>query len=255
MKAIGIIGYHHTGKTTFATHLISALTLRGLKVASIKDIHNEAYRADTEGSNSWKHAQAGARQVYAKGTVDGALIFNPPPDLKGILPLLEADWLVIEGMKHAAVPKIVCATSEAQLDELIDGTCIGISGPIADRLQEYRGLPVFCLEKHSVALLDTVLKRCFAILPQSDPHCCSACGKDCYQMAVDIISGSAHREDCVLDGDRELRLWVADREITIVPFVQHLIRDSIRALVGNLKGVDASAAIRVEIKSSGKDQS
>jgi molybdopterin-guanine dinucleotide biosynthesis protein B len=247
MKAIGIIGYHHTGKTTLATHLIAALVDRGMRVSSIKDIHNDAYRADTESSNSWKHARAGAHQVFAKGLHDSALIITPPPDLKGILPFLDCDWLVIEGMKDAAVPKIVCAQSEEQLEELIDATCIGISGPIASRMKDYRSLPVFCLEKDSDALLDTVLRHCFPILPQSDPQCCSACGKTCHQMAADILSGVSSREDCVLDGKPELRLWVNGREVTIVPFVQNIIRDSVRALVGNLKGVDADGSIRLEI--------
>lgn len=248
MKAIGIIGYHHTGKTTLATYVIEQLIQRGYKVASIKDIHNEAYYADTENSNSWKHARAGASPVYAKGIHDGALIITPPPDLYGILPLLDADWLVIEGMKDAAVPKIVCAASEDQLDELIDPTTIGISGIIADRLDTYRDLPVFCLQKSGDALINTILERCFTILPQSDPECCSACGKTCRQMAADILAGASQREDCVLDGDRDLRLWVGGREVVIVPFVQNLLRDSVRALVGNLKGVDPDAPIRLEIK-------
>ena len=248
MRAIGIIGYHHTGKTTLATFIINQLSQRGLRVSSIKDIHNEAYRADTENSNSWKHTQAGARQVYAKGLQDGALILTPPPDLKGILPLLDADWLVIEGLRDAAVPKIVCAQSEDQLEELIDPTCIGISGIIADRLESYRGLPVFCLQKSGDALMNTILQRCFPILPQSDPECCSACGRTCLQMAQDILAGNARREDCVLDGDKDLRLWVNGREVVIVPFVQHLIRDTVRALTSNLKGVDCHAPVRIEIK-------
>ena len=57
MKAIGVVGYHHTGKTTLATLLISAFSGKGFEVASIKDIHSEKYRADKEGSNSWKHAR------------------------------------------------------------------------------------------------------------------------------------------------------------------------------------------------------
>lgn len=248
MNAIGIIGYHHTGKTTLATYIIDQLTQRGLRVSSIKDIHNAAYHADNENSNSWKHAQAGARQVYAKGLHDGALILTPPPDLKGILPLLDADWLVIEGLRNAAVPKLVCARSEDELDELIDPTCIGISGIIADRLESYKGIPVFCLQKSGDALMNTILQRSFPILPQSDPDCCSACGKSCLQMAQDILASTSKRDDCVLDGKADLRLWVGGREVVIVPFVQHLIRDTVRALTGNLKGVDSDAPIRLEIK-------
>lgn len=247
MKAIGIIGYHHTGKTTLATALISALKARGYQVSSLKDIHSDAYRADSEGSNSWKHAQAGASRVLARGTVDSALVITPSPSLPEALPLLTADWLVIEGMKHAAVPKLVCADTEQHLEELVDDTCIGISGRIADKLESWRGLPVFCLQKHMEALMQTVLERCFPILPQSDPECCMACGKDCHTMAADILQGRAWREDCVLDGAKDLRLYVGNREIVIVPFVQKLLRDNIVSFINNLKGIDPDAPIKIEI--------
>ncbi len=38
---------------------------------------------------------------------------------------LQADYLIIEGLQNAPVPKIVCAENTVQLDELIDDTCIG----------------------------------------------------------------------------------------------------------------------------------
>jgi len=253
MKALGIIGYHHTGKTTLATFIISRLWEKGFKVNSIKDIHNEAYRADVEGSNSWKHAKAGASRVLAIGNKDAALVMTPQPDLKSALPLFDCDWLIIEGMKHAAVPKIVCAVSEDQLEELVDDSCIGISGPIATSMSHYKGLPCFCLQRDAVLLMDTVLAKAFPILPQSDPECCSACGYDCNTMACRIVQGQASRGDCVLDASPEVQLYVNDRQISIVPFVQNIIQDTVKALVGNLKGVDPDGTIRLEIRSSRKN--
>ena len=247
MKALGIIGYHHTGKTTLATFIISRLWERGYKVNSIKDIHNETYRADTEGSNSWKHAKAGASRVLALGTKDAALVMTPQPDLRSALPLFDCDWLIVEGLKDAALPKIVCAVSEDQLDELVDDSCIGISGPIAGSISHFRGLPCFCLQRDAGQLIDTVLEKAFRILPQSDPECCGACGYDCRTMAGRIVKGLAKREDCVLDGSSDLKLYVNDRQITIVPFVQNIIKDTVRALVGNLKDIDPDGGIRIEI--------
>lgn len=248
MKAIGIVGYHHTGKTTLAVALIQALTQRGFQVASIKDIHAGEYRADKEGSNSWKHAAAGATQVFARGLHDGALILTPAPDLQQMLALLKADWLIIEGLRDAAVPKIVCAASTGQADELIDDTVFALSGPISESMESYRSLPVFCLQKRFPELLDTVLRKAFDILPQSDPECCSACGRTCYQMAGEIVSGRKERSDCVLDGQPALCLEVGGKPISIVPFVQKLLRDSILAFVDNLKDVDPRADVRIEIK-------
>lgn len=256
MKAIAIIGYHHTGKTTAAVALISALKARGYKVASIKDIHSEAYRADKEGSNSAKHAAAGSSAVFARGLYDSALILprsqKPDgsyiqPDLAEIISYLKADWLVIEGMKDAPVPKIVCAETTEQLDELIDETTIGISGLIAGELESYKELPVFCLHKQHDAFVETVLRRSFEILPCSPPECCSACGKDCYQMACDIVQGRAKRNACVQDNAKELILKIAGEELAIVPFVQKLLKDSILSFVHNLKGVDKAGSIEISI--------
>jgi molybdopterin-guanine dinucleotide biosynthesis protein B len=248
MKAIGIIGYHHTGKTTLAAALISALAGRGFQVASIKDIHNEAFRADKEGSNSWKHAQAGAGQVFAKGLHDAALVLTPPPELPGMLSLIRSDWLIIEGMKDAAVPKIICADNTGQVDELLDDTVFALSGRIADEMDTYRGLPVFCLGKALPQLVDLVLDTAFDILPQSDPECCSACGRSCHQMAGDIVQGRATRGDCVLDGHNTLTLTQDGDAVTIVPFVQNILKDIILAFVGNLKGIKSDSDIRIDIR-------
>ncbi len=248
MKALGIIGYHHTGKTTLAVALIQALVQRGFQVASIKDIHVDRFRADQTDTNSWKHAQAGANQVFARGLHDSALILTPTPDLPQMLSLLRADWLIIEGMRDEAVPKILCAENTAQADSLLDDTVFALSGPISDNLESYQGLPVFCLQKRFPELLETVLRNAFDILPQSDPECCSACGRTCYQMAGDIVKGRAQRNDCVLDGQPALKLEVGGKPITIVPFVQKLLRDSILAFVDNLKDVDPRADIRIKIK-------
>jgi molybdopterin-guanine dinucleotide biosynthesis protein B len=248
MKAIGVVGYHHTGKTTLATLLISALSGKGFEVASIKDIHSEKYRADKEGSNSWKHAQAGANQVFARGLKDGALILTPSPDLRQILGLIRADWLVIEGLRDAAVPKIVCADSLAQADELFDPTVIAYSGKISGQTDSHNGLPVLSALSKGEELLSLVLAKAFPILPQSDPDCCSACGRNCYQLAGEILQGLAKREDCVLDGKSDLILEVGGSAVTIVPFVQKLLRDSVLAFVDNLKDIPPMGDISIKVR-------
>lgn len=248
MKAIGVIGYHHTGKTTLVTAIIAELKQRGFRVVSIKDIHSEAYRADTDGKNTALHAKAGSEAVFAKGLYDSALLFPRSLELKEMLSYLKADFLVIEGMKNAPIPKLVCAKDTAQLDELIDGTCIGISGLIADNLSAYSGLPVFCLQKDLDALIDTVLSKSFDVLPMSEPECCSACGFTCNQMAIRIVQGKAKRSDCVLDNAPDLKLMIGEEQVTLVPFVQKVLKDVIVSLVDNLKDIDPQGKIHIEIK-------
>lgn len=248
MKAIAVIGYHHTGKTTLVTALIRELTERGFSVVSFKDIHSEAYRADTEGKNTNLHLQAGSNAVFAKGLYDSAMIFPKSLELKDVVPLFKADFLIIEGLKNAPVPKLVCAKNTEQLKELLDETCFGISGLIADNLSEYKGLPVYCLQKDLDNLINSVLRYSFEILPLSDPECCSACGKTCYHMAADIVQGRASRSDCILDSEPELQLSINGEEIVIVPFVQKVLKDMVIAFVDNLKGIDPSGCLELKIK-------
>ena len=249
MKALGIIGYHHTGKTTLACAIISALKAKGYSVVSIKDIHSEACHADIDGKNTALHAKAGSTAVFAKGLYDSALLFPRSLELKEIVSLLQADFLIIEGMKQAPVPKLVCAKDTAQLDELIDDTCIGISGLIAGEMEHYTGKPVFCLQKDMDALMNTVLSHSFDILPLSDPECCSECGYNCFEMAGRIVQGKAKRSDCVLDHKAEIKLVVNNQEVVIVPFVQKMLKDVILSMVNNLKGIDDSGTINIEINS------
>jgi len=150
-------------------------------------------------------------------------------------------------MKDAAVPKIVCADNEDQLEELLDDTCIGISGRIADKISSYKGIKVFCLSKDLDALIQTIIERSFSILPNCDPLCCSACGTSCYQMARDIVQKRRMRSDCVLDGSEKISLRIGNKEIPIVPFVQNLLYDNILAFIHNLKGVDPDGSISISI--------
>lgn len=248
MKALGIIGYHQTGKTTLATCLIRELTKKGYNVCSIKDIHSETYHSDTEGKNTFLHTQAGSKAVFAKGLYDSALLFPRPLNLKEMVSYLQADYLIIEGLQNAPVSKIVCAENTDQLDELIDDTCIGISGVISSKMKSFKGLPFFSLPDDLSVLISTIEEKCFDILPLAEPECCSACGKDCYTMAEDIIQGRAERSDCVLAEQAELKLWVGDREIVIVPFVQKLLQDIVIAFVNNLKDIDPKGNIKLELK-------
>ncbi|MDZ4122373.1 MAG: molybdopterin-guanine dinucleotide biosynthesis protein B [Candidatus Cloacimonadaceae bacterium] len=248
MKAVSVIGYHHTGKTTTVVALIKALCERGYTVSSIKDIHSENYSADKPGSNSDLHARAGAASVFANGLDSSALVFPHRQTLNAMKQHFTTDFLVIEGMKTAPTPKILCAENEAQIDELMDDTVIAISGMIAGRLTEYRGLPVICLATALPQLLDIVITKAFPLLPDVEKECCGECGFDCFTLAGRIVQGLSKRQDCVLDSGTSLCLTIDGKPIEIVPFIQRLLTDQIRSFVGNLKEVDANGSIEISIK-------
>jgi molybdopterin-guanine dinucleotide biosynthesis adapter protein len=248
MKAFGVIGYHHTGKTTVVTGLVKALTAKGYKVATIKDIHSEQFRADTEGKNSWQHIQSGACMTFARGLHDTALVFPKQLSMQEMTALVTCDYLIIEGMKSAPVPKILCAEDIDQLEELFDDTVFAISGKLATEKPVWDKTPVI----DALADLDTLASlaeaKVFDLLPDSDPACCSACGMSCYEMVKAILKGQRLRTDCRTDNPQGLVLTVDDNPVTIVPFVQKLLHDLILSFLGNLRDTDLKGNIKIEIK-------
>lgn len=247
MKAIAVIGYHHTGKTTTVVNLVKELSARGYRVATIKDIHSDKFRADEPGKNSALHIEAGSLQTVARGLHDTKMVFPAPLSLNAILPHLEADFLVIEGMKDAPVPKLVCAVSAEQIAELVDETAIGISGIISSEGYTDPRLPVYNAIEDISGLCDYVIAKSFKMLPAADPKCCSRCGTTCYEMAAGIVQGTRKREDCVLDSANSIYLKVGGKEIQIVPFVQDILRDSIMAVLKNLRDIPDGGEIEIRI--------
>ena len=62
MKVLGIAGWSGSGKTTLVTQLILELVARGVSVSTIKHAHH-AFDIDQPGKDSYKHRDAGAREV------------------------------------------------------------------------------------------------------------------------------------------------------------------------------------------------
>ncbi|MCK5636929.1 MAG: molybdopterin-guanine dinucleotide biosynthesis protein B, partial [Thermoplasmatales archaeon] len=59
---IGFYGESNTGKTTLIVKIINRLSKDGFNVASVK-ISNKKISIDSEGKDTWKHAEAGSKLV------------------------------------------------------------------------------------------------------------------------------------------------------------------------------------------------
>ena len=120
MKVLSVAGYHHSGKTTAVVSIIKELKKRGYKVQSIKDIHYEDFTMETPTSNSWKHWQASDDTVIARGLNETYKIWHRHLGLPEMLLEMQADYVIVEGMKTAALPRIICAKDDEQLAELVN---------------------------------------------------------------------------------------------------------------------------------------
>lgn len=236
MKVFSVSGYHRTGKTSTVIELIKELKHRGHKVVSIKDIHSEDFTMEKENSNTMKHWEASHDVVFARGLTETYQIWHKRLSLIEMLDLLDADYVIIEGMKSIAVPRIICAENNKQLQELVNGTVFAISGKYADNHKTYNKLPVLSSQKNIKDLANLVEQKVFEVLPLPKDECCDACGMTCREMVTEILKGNKTREDCKTDRNLNIKIKINGKNVKIVPFVQNIFRDIILGFIKNLKG-------------------
>jgi len=246
MKVFSVVGYTKSGKTSAVIELVKELKLRGYKIGTIKDIHYEKFTMETENSDSWLHWKTSNGVVFARGLNETYQIWHRQLALEEMLKHLNADYVIVEGMKTFPLPKIVCAKSKEELDELVDGTVIAISGIYANDNKSYKKFKVFHSKKQAKDLTDIVEEKVFDVLPYPEEKCCKACGFTCKEMVEKILSGEKTRADCVLDRSKQLTLKIGGKEIKIVPFVQNTFKDVILGFVKNLRGYK-KGKIEIEI--------
>lgn len=110
MKVLGIAGYSGSGKTTLIERLLPRLASAGLTVSVIKQSHHD-FEVDKPGKDSWRHRQAGAREVLLTSPHRWMLVDElrgaPEPELAAhVARLSPCDLVLVEGYKHADLAKI-----------------------------------------------------------------------------------------------------------------------------------------------------
>ena len=109
MKVLGVTGWSGSGKTTLLAALLPRLTARGIGVSTVKHAHH-GFDLDQPGKDSWRHRQAGAREVMIASGQRWALLHEldgPEPDLPALLArLAPVDLVLVEGFKANPHPKI-----------------------------------------------------------------------------------------------------------------------------------------------------
>jgi molybdopterin-guanine dinucleotide biosynthesis protein MobB len=117
MRVFGVTGWKNTGKTGLMERLVADITARGLTVSTIKHAHH-AVDLDQPGRDSYRHREAGARQVILASANRWALMHElrgePEPPVEVLLAkLTPVDLVLIEGYKKAAHPKVETHRAEA----------------------------------------------------------------------------------------------------------------------------------------------
>lgn len=110
MKVYGVVGWKNAGKTTLVERLVAEIAGRGFSVSTIKHTHHRV-DVDQKGKDSWRHRQAGARQVILSSSARWALMTElrgaPEATLDELIAhLAPVDLVLVEGYKRDRHPKV-----------------------------------------------------------------------------------------------------------------------------------------------------
>jgi molybdopterin-guanine dinucleotide biosynthesis protein B len=149
-RVFGITGWKNSGKTTLTERLVAELSRRGWKVSTVKHAHHD-FDIDKEGTDSFRHRQAGASEVAIVSGRRWALMHElrgeDEPTLVEVLQrLAPCDLVLVEGYKREGHKKIETRRTAAK-DTLPlsvgDPTILAIA---ADHAVQDNALPVFGLD-------------------------------------------------------------------------------------------------------------
>jgi len=110
MKVFGIAGWSGSGKTTLIEKLVPRFVKRGLRVSLIKHAHH-TFDVDQAGKDSYRHRHAGANEVLVTSSRRWALMHElrgaqEPSFEEQITHLSPCELVIVEGFKHAPIPKL-----------------------------------------------------------------------------------------------------------------------------------------------------
>lgn len=110
MRVYGVTGWKNAGKTGLMTRLVGEITARGLTVSTVKHAHHDT-DIDQPGRDSFRHREAGAREVMLASPHRWALMAelrdaDEPPLAALLARMSPVDLILIEGYKREPHPKI-----------------------------------------------------------------------------------------------------------------------------------------------------
>jgi molybdopterin-guanine dinucleotide biosynthesis protein B len=149
-RVFGVTGWKNSGKTTLVEALVRELTARGWRVATVKHAHHD-FDIDKEGTDSFRHRKAGAKEVAIVSARRWALMHElsgeDEPTLEEVLSRLSpADLVLVEGYKRGSHQKIEARRLEAKDRTPLTATDRNIVAVAADHPVSCEAVPVFSLD-------------------------------------------------------------------------------------------------------------
>jgi len=211
MRVVMIKGFSKTGKTTTVVNLVKELRRRGYTVGTVKDIHFEGFEVDDPQTDTYKHTEAGAHRVTARGGLQTGIYVDRQMTIHEILKYYKEDFIILEGDSGLVCPTIITGRTEEDLQARMCPEAIAVSGVIADNIEEYNGLPAISGVTEVEKMADLVESK----------------------TSVDEMN---------------VELYIDGKEIGLVPFVQKTLKNVVVGAVKALDGYEEGKEITIKIK-------
>lgn len=248
MKAFSVFGVSLSGKTTTIENIIAELKKRGYSVGSVKNIHFEDFILDVEGSNTWRHKEAGSEMIVARGFKETDILIPQRWGIDRILRYFDHDYVVIEGVSGTILPKVICAHNSEEIDERLDDLVFAISGRFSNQAAEYRGLPVINPLTDIDKLVDLIEEKVTDIMPFVDGlEQCGACGSNCRELAAKILKGEAKRPDCTFVKSR-VTVAAGQKEIEMDAWLEAKLEAFLADLYAKSETCGTAEQIKISIR-------
>lgn len=167
VPAVAVVGWKHTGKTTLVARLTAALQAEGYRVGTCKHDGAHELQSGDEGTDTWKHRQAGAQVTLAVSREMAVLhevYAEEPPlaDWVGRLqdPRFGLDVILVEGWKHSPLPKFVLIGTDAPSESIGEqlSNVLGFVRNGTGAFLDTREVPVY--DREDIQAIVDRIKRC-----------------------------------------------------------------------------------------------
>ncbi|MFX1486201.1 MAG: molybdopterin-guanine dinucleotide biosynthesis protein B [Promethearchaeota archaeon] len=266
---LAVIGRRNTGKTSVLEYIVSGLNGLGYRIMTAKHISEKRFSVDSEGTDTWRHREAGGNPVFCVSENEIAMIARRSSEgfsLGEILRFTESDsdLLILEGfsrwiLKDNDVAKIICVKNRDEYEffsKNVEGRILGIYSidPMGSQIQTIEEAKDDIVEgAHSFMKEE---REVFDILRELPILDCGKCGFDsCLNFAREIRKGKVTIKDCnVLNAKEQLnvRIEVNGKEIPLQPFVSKIIYNTVTGMVSSLKMASVAGDEHLLIRLEGR---